>query len=154
MVGLVTPTFPLECYPVNAEESLQFLVSTLEQVEPMARLVSARVVRRLIIAIRDVPGLLLTVPHGWGFAVSTKAALEYASPQELGLTDDLENPSRLLLLAQPSARLLAEFEESTAIDWLLPKLVHLAVDNGWPGRLLVFGWRGRSGQRGGCWGSS
>ena len=129
MVGLVTPTFPLECYPVNAEESLQFLVSTLEQVEPMARLVSARVVRRLIIAIRDVPGLLLTVPHGWGFAVSTKAALEYASPQELGLTDDLENPSRLLLLAQPSARLLAEFEESTAIDWLLPKLVHLAVDN-------------------------
>ena len=113
---------------LDADAGYQILDSLLSRLEPTAKLVSGRVVRRLLVRLRDLDGLALLVPHGWGLAVRSRDALHHATAQELMVSGQGQIPEWLLLIARPSPGTIASWSEFELYNWLKGRLVHLAAD--------------------------
>ena len=113
---------------VNQEPTFQQIDKAFSVVDSSARLVPGRLVRRLVVRLRDLDGLVLMVSHGWGLAVRTRDALQFASSHELLLAPAGPIPDWLMLVSRPSDRFLASLSETACQDWLKGKLVHLSAD--------------------------
>lgn len=113
---------------MDTDAGYQLLESLLSRLEPSAKLVPGRLVRRLLVRLRDLDGLALLVPHGWGLAVRSREALHHATAQELMLSGLGPVPEWLLLIARPSPGTIASWSEIELYDWLKARLVHLSAD--------------------------
>ena len=104
----------------------------LETVEPAARLVPPRVLRRIIKQDRNLAGLGLAVPHRFSYVISREGLLQIVTPDELDLGRGVELPATVTLLAAPAAEALAATSRSAMLlrYWrlLFHVRVHLAVE--------------------------
>jgi hypothetical protein len=83
--------------PIGVDE----LERALRAADPGARLVPARVLRRLIRRERRLPPIGLQVPHRKSYAIAGREAVAIVGPGELGLAIDEEPPANLVLIARP-----------------------------------------------------
>ncbi len=85
--------------PVLSLEAIEALVY---QAEPRALFVEPRILRRVIIQDRRIPGLGLRVPHSKVYTIERERLLIIADRSELGLSPAEELPRRMILLARPT----------------------------------------------------
>ena len=78
------------------------LEQNLRAVEPALRLVSPRVLRRVIKRDRNLPGLGLRVPHRKSYVIPRDRLLTLAELPELGLEPSNDLPSMVVLMEQPA----------------------------------------------------
>ena len=83
------------------------LARAVRGVDPGAFVVPARIVRRAIKHDRELPAMMVRVPHRWSFAVASARALEVIDRAELGLTPGEAVPATIILLAAPEPEDLA-----------------------------------------------
>lgn len=69
-------------------------------VDPAARVVPRRILRRVIKHDRELTGIGLQVPHRKCYVIDAEKALEIVTKDEMGLKDDDELPSPLILIAR------------------------------------------------------
>ena len=96
--------------PVLSLEAIETLVS---QADPRVLFVEPRILRRVIIQDRRIPGLGLRVPHSRVYTIERERLLVIADRSELGLSPAEELPRRIILLGRPTddeefARLTSE----------------------------------------------
>jgi hypothetical protein len=103
----------------------------LRATDPAALLVSPRILRRVIQADGQAPGLGLHVPHQSCYVVARDRLLRLADAAELGLEDNGRLPDQVILLCNPSpVQLAAETPGDILLRcWrlLFHGRVHLAV---------------------------
>ena len=85
--------------PVLSLEAIEALVY---RAEPRALFVEPRILRRVIIQDRRIPGLGLRVPHSKVYTIERERLLIIADRSELGLSPAEELPRRMILLARPT----------------------------------------------------
>ena len=85
--------------PVLSLEAIEALVY---QTEPRALFVEPRILRRVIIQDRRIPGLGLRVPHSKVYTIERERLLIIADRSELGLSPAEELPRRMILLSRPT----------------------------------------------------
>lgn len=90
----------------------------LRAVDPAARLVSPRLLRRVIRRDRKLTGLDLRVPHHHCYVIGRDALLDLVTPEELGVGPGDTLPPTVLLLVQPEpAQLAALPRDAVLIDY-------------------------------------
>ena len=82
--------------------SLDAIEALVYQAEPRALFVEPRILRRVIIQDRRIPGLGLRVPHSKVYTIERERLLIIADRSELGLSPAEELPRRMILLARPT----------------------------------------------------
>jgi hypothetical protein len=97
-------------------------------VDPVAFVVPARVVRRAIKHDRDLPTMVLKVPHRWAFAIGSGAALRVVDRDELGLEAGEELPPTVILIAEPDSDELAELPVDEVLRTCWRRLFHARID--------------------------
>ena len=80
-------------------EAIETLVS---QADPRVLFVEPRILRRVIIQDRRIPGLGLRVPHSRVYTIERERLLVIADRSELGLSPAEELPRRIILLGRPT----------------------------------------------------
>lgn len=80
-------------------EAIETLVS---QADPRVLFVEPRILRRVIIQDRRIPGLGLRVPHSRVYTIERERLLIIADRSELGLSPAEELPRRIILLGRPT----------------------------------------------------
>ncbi len=85
--------------PVLSLDAIETLVS---QAEPRSLFVEPRILRRVIIQDRRIPGLGIRVPHSKVYTIDRERLLIVADRSELGLSPAEELPRRMILLARPT----------------------------------------------------
>jgi hypothetical protein len=90
-------------------------------VAPAARLVLARVLRRVIRIHADLHGFVLRIPHNKSYVIDVAPLLDIVDKSDLGIPETEELPPQLLLLEQPSTDELESWskEESFLRIWRL-----------------------------------
>jgi len=96
--------------------SLADLQRVVRATDPAALLVRPRILRRVIKEHRRLGGFALKVPHRKSYVIDRQPLLEIVERAELGLEAGDDLPQRVILLAQPDSRRLADM---TAADGLL-----------------------------------
>ncbi len=84
---------------VLSADAIEALVS---QADPRVLFVEPRILRRVIIQDRRIPGLGLRVPHSKVYTIERERLLVIADRSELGLSPAEELPRRVILLARPT----------------------------------------------------
>jgi len=84
---------------VLSTEAIETLVS---QADRRVLFVEPRILRRVIIQDRRIPGLGLRVPHSRVYTIERERLLVIADRSELGLSPAEELPRRMILLARPT----------------------------------------------------
>ncbi len=102
--------------------SLEAIETLVCQAEPRVLFVEPRILRRVIVQDRRIPGLGLQVPHSKVFTIERERLLVFADRPELGLTPAAELPLRVILIGRPTddedfARLTTE--ERLHLFWRL-----------------------------------
>ncbi len=92
----------------DARISLPELERALASVEPAARLVLPRLLRRVIRLHASLPGMGFRVPHGKTYVIPRKALLEIADRSEIGFGPTEDLPEDVILLERPSSEILEE----------------------------------------------
>ncbi len=82
--------------------SLDAIETLVSQAEPRALFVEPRILRRVIIQDRRIPGLGIRVPHSKVYTIERERLLIVADRSELGLSPAEELPRRMILLARPT----------------------------------------------------
>ena len=82
--------------------SLEAIEALVYQAEPRALFVEPRILRRVIIQDRRIPGLGLRVPHSKVYTIERERLLIIADRSELRLSPAEELPRRMILLARPT----------------------------------------------------
>ncbi len=82
--------------------SLDAIEALVYRAEPRALFVEPRILRRVIIQDRRIPGLGLRVPHSKVYTIERERLLIIADRSELGLSPAEELPRRMILLARPT----------------------------------------------------
>lgn len=85
--------------PVLSLDAIEALVS---QADPRVLFVEPRILRRVIIQDRRIPGLGLRVPHSRVYTIERERLLVIADRSELGLSPAEELPRRIILLGRPT----------------------------------------------------
>lgn len=88
--------------PCDARLTLADLEAAVRSVEPAARLVPPRLLRRVIRTHASLRGFGFRVPHGKTYIISSKELLEIADRDELGLPNE-RLPETVILLERPAA---------------------------------------------------
>jgi hypothetical protein len=96
--------------------NLPELEAAVRSVEPSARLVPPRVLRRVIRVHCSLGGFGFRVPHSKTYVIPSAALSEIADRDELGMTPTESLPPIVILLERPSAE---EFEERSRGELLL-----------------------------------
>ncbi len=94
--------------PAGERLTLAELQSAVWAADSGAFLVLPRILRRVIKQDRHLTGFGLRVPHRKSYTIAREPLLEIVDRAELGAADDATLPEMVVLLAQPSARTLAE----------------------------------------------
>ncbi|MEN6458660.1 MAG: hypothetical protein ABFC63_06990 [Thermoguttaceae bacterium] len=118
--------------PLASRLSLLELQRAVLSADPAALLILPRILRRVIKHDRRLTGFGLRVPHRKGYVIGRDALLQIVEPSELGLDADAALPERVVLLACPTSRRLADSsaQELLLRYWrlLFHARVHLALD--------------------------
>src|SRR3954469_13288906 len=97
------PNEPMASHPEPITIGAAELQKLLSDVDPAALLVKPRLLRRVIKDDCRLNGVGLQVPHRKSYTIHRDALLAIADRADLGLADDKELPTRLILLACPEA---------------------------------------------------
>lgn len=113
----------------NQDESCGLTLAELEQrlrvVEPAARLVPPRVLRRVIKRDRQLPGIGLRVPHRGSHVISRDRLLTLVAPEELGDAADL--PPLVILIGRPEPESLVGETRGDILARYWRTLFHMRV---------------------------
>lgn len=82
--------------------SLEAIETLVCRAEPRVLFVEPRILRRVIVQDRRIPGLGLQVPHSKVFTIERERLLVFADRPELGLTPAAELPLRVILIGRPT----------------------------------------------------
>lgn len=99
------------------------LDAVLRAIDPRARIVPARILRRISNGQNLTGPLGLHLTHRRSLLVPTESALRWVTPQELNLSDETPLPAVLLLIQEP----VAPLSEPDALVWAWRRLFHLRV---------------------------
>ncbi len=91
-----------ESSPPPLSLTLDAIEELVSRAEPRALFVEPRILRRVIIQDRRIPGLGLRVPHSRVYTIERERLLIIADRSELGLSPAEELPRRMILLARPT----------------------------------------------------
>ena len=80
----------------------------MASVEPAARLVLPRLLRRVVRVHASLPGMGFRVPHGKTYVIGQEALLEIADRSELGFGPAENLPEDVILLERPSGEILEQ----------------------------------------------
>jgi hypothetical protein len=87
---------------VSTPLSLEAIETLVCRAEPRVLFVEPRIIRRVIVQDRRIPGLGLQVPHSKVFTIERERLLVFADRPELGLTPAAELPLRVILIGRPT----------------------------------------------------
>ena len=108
--------------------SIDELMRALQAVDPAARVVPGRLVRRAIRRARGLLAARLNVPHRHGWILAGAEALAVFGPGPLGLADGDEVPPLVLLIARPDRHVLARLGRDESLIWAWRRLFHARLD--------------------------
>jgi len=111
----------------DAQIGLPDLQRAIGSVEPAARLVLPRLLRRVVRFHTMLPGMGLRVPHGKTYVISQSDLLEITDRSELGfrLAEDL--PETVILLERPNGEILEQWSRSEILLYYWELLYHARV---------------------------
>jgi hypothetical protein len=92
----------------DARISLPELEEALASVEPAARLVLPRLLRRVVRLHTSLPSLGFRVPHSTTYVIPQTELLEYADRSEIGFGPSAMLPDEVILLERPNSETLEE----------------------------------------------
>ena len=111
----------------DARISLAELERALGAVEPAARLVLPRLLRRVVRLHTSLPGMGFRVPHGKTYVIPQKALLEIADRSEIGFGPSEELPDDVILLERPGGEILEQWSRSEVLLYYWELLYHARV---------------------------
>ena len=111
----------------DARISLPELESALGSVEPAARLVLPRLLRRVVRLHASLPGMGFRVPHSKSYVIPRKALLEIADRSELGFGPAEDLPEDVVLLERPGGEVLEERPRGEILLYYWELLFHARV---------------------------
>ena len=82
--------------------SLDAIEALVCEAESRVLFVEPRILRRVIVQDRRIPGLGLRVPHSKVYTIERERLLVFADRPELGLSPAAELPLRVILIARPT----------------------------------------------------
>ena len=92
----------------DARIGLPELERAVGSVEPAARLVLPRLLRRVVRLHTSLPGMGFRVPHSKTYVIPQKALLEIADRSEIGFGPAEDLPEDVILLERPSGEILEQ----------------------------------------------
>lgn len=107
--------------------TLAALDEAIRMVEPRARLVASRVLRRVIRLHNRLQGFGFRVPHSKGYVLQREPLLEIADRDELGFGPDEPIPPRVILLERPGADEMAKTDRDAMLTAYWRLLLHARV---------------------------
>ncbi len=99
----------------------------LQQVDSSAYLVLPRILRRLILKLREVTGLSWHVPHRKCYVISRDQLLRFVAPDELGVEQVQRIPEQVTLIARPDRDDLPELTSAALQTYIWRMLFHARV---------------------------
>ena len=111
----------------DARISLPELERAIGSVEPAARLVLPRLLRRVVRLHASLHGLGFRVPHSKTYVIARDALLEIADREELGFGPTEELPERVILLERPGAEILDQWPRGEVLLYYWELLFHARV---------------------------
>ncbi len=96
----------------------------LQQVDATAFLVLPRVLRRLVLQLREISGLSWHVPHRKSYLVSRDQLLRFVAPDELGVEQVQTIPEHVILIARPDRDDLTQLTSAALQTYLWRLLFH------------------------------
>jgi len=137
----LTPLEPGHQNVLN-EMALDKLVQSFE---PAALFVEPRILRRIIRLDRRIQGFYLLVPHRESYTIDRERLLTLVDRAELGIAEDAELPSRLILLPRSDVEDLNEVSDA---KWQIKRYerrmfhasVHLELENAFAHRDTLQTW--------------
>ncbi|MGO9111233.1 MAG: hypothetical protein ACLP9L_18565, partial [Thermoguttaceae bacterium] len=111
----------------NARIGLQELEHDLGSVEPAARLVLPRLLRRVVRLHASLPGMGFRVPHSKTYVIPRKALLEIADRDEIGFGPAEDLPEDVILLERPNGEILEEWPRGEILLYYWELLFHARV---------------------------
>jgi hypothetical protein len=110
-----------------ARIGLPELESALGSVEPAARLVPPRLLRRVVRLHASLPGLGFRVPHSKTYVIPQKALWEIADRSEIGFGPAEDLPEDVILLERPSGEILEQRPRGEILLYYWELLFHARV---------------------------
>jgi len=111
----------------NARISLPDLERAMQSVEPSARLVPPRVLRRVVRLHASLPGMGFRVPHGKTYVLPQEALLEIADRSEIGFGPAEDLPKDVILLERPDGDTLEQWSRGEVLLYYWELLFHARV---------------------------
>ena len=108
--------------------SIDELMRALQAVDPAARVVPGRLVRRAIRRARGLNDSGRNLPHRHGWMLAGDEALAVFGPGPLGLTNGDDIPPLVLLIARPERHTLARLGRDGSLNWAWRRLFHGRLD--------------------------
>ena len=99
----------------------------VKSVEPAARLVPPRLLRRVVRVHAPLPGLGFRVPHGKTYVISQQALLEIAERDEIGFDPAEVLPDNVILLERPGSEMLQQRSRGEVLLYYWELLFHARV---------------------------
>ncbi|MEI8374272.1 MAG: hypothetical protein WCJ35_15725 [Planctomycetota bacterium] len=113
--------------PNNARIGLLELEQALESVEPAARFVLPRLLRRVVRLHTSLPGMGFRVPHGKTYVIPSKALWEIAEQSEIGFSPSGNLPEDVILLERPGSEILEEWPRGEVLLYCWELLFHSRI---------------------------
>jgi hypothetical protein len=113
--------------PHDARISLPELERAVRSVEPAARLVLPRLLRRVVRLHMSLPGMGFRVPHSKTYVIPQKALLEIADRGEIGFDPMDDLPENVILLERPNGEILEQWSRSEILLYYWGLLYHARV---------------------------
>jgi hypothetical protein len=117
----------------DARISLPELEEALASVEPAARLVLPRLLRRVVRLHTSLPGFGFRVPHSKTYVIPGKELLEFADRNEIGFGPTEVLPEEVILLERPSGEVLDEWPRGEILLYYWALLFHARVHEAFGG---------------------
>jgi hypothetical protein len=111
----------------DARISLPDLERALASVEPAARLVLPRLLRRVVRLHTSLPGIGFRVPHSRTYVLPQKDLLEFADRGEIGFGPGEDLPDEVILLERPNSEILDERPRGAILLYYWELLFHARV---------------------------
>jgi hypothetical protein len=115
------------CDAHQARISLVDLERALGSVEPAARLVLPRLLRRVVRIHTSLPGMGFRVPHSKTYVIAAQALLEIADRSEIGFGPAESLPKDVILLERPDSEILEEWPRGEILLYYWGLLFHARV---------------------------
>ena len=111
----------------DARIGLPELERAVASVEPAARLVPPRLLRRVVRLHTSLPGMGFRVPHGKSYVIARDALWEIADRSEIGFSPAEDLPEDVILLERPSGEILQQRPRGEILLYCWELLFHARV---------------------------